>query len=199
MSRAGWFILGAILALAVFAPLGAYLFAKLGGIAMATTSKPLPFEETIAKTALSANLKGAENLKDPLPSDDANMLAGVRVYQDNCAFCHGLPDRPKTAIASGEFPPPPQLFDPHEMVTDDPEGVTFWKVSHGIRLSGMPGFASTLSDTQRWQVTMLAAHADKLSSAVRDALMNGLTGPPLQSGYVNSATPVASEVQARAN
>src|SRR5260370_20690220 len=104
MSRAGWFILGAVLALVVFAPLGAYLFANFGGIAMATTAKPLPLEETIAKTALRANLKGAENLKDPQPSDDANMLAGVRVYQDNCAVCHGLPDRPRTTIAQGEVP-----------------------------------------------------------------------------------------------
>jgi thiosulfate dehydrogenase len=192
MSRAGWFILGAILGLVVFAPLGVYLFAKLGGIAMATTSKPLPLEETIAKSALRANLKGAENLKDPLPGDDANMLAGVRVYQDNCAVCHGLPDRPKTAIAQGEFPPPPQLFDPREMVTDDPEGVTFWKVSHGIRLSGMPGFASTLSDTQRWQATMLAAHADKLSSAVRDALINSTSGAPVET----SASAVSSRATA---
>jgi mono/diheme cytochrome c family protein len=33
----------------------------------------------------------------------------------------------------------------------------------------MPGFADTLSDTQRWQVTMLVAHADKLSAAVQAA------------------------------
>jgi mono/diheme cytochrome c family protein len=56
------------------------------------------------------------------------------------------------------------------MVTDDAEGVTYWKVTNGIRLSGMPGFASTLSDTQRWQVTMLVAHADKISGAVQAAL-----------------------------
>ena len=192
MSRAGWFILGVILALVIFAPLGAYLFAKLGGIAMATTAKPLPLEETIAKTALRANLKGAENVKDPLPADDANMLAGVRVYQDNCAVCHGLSDRPKTTIATGEFPAPPQLFDPREMVTDDPEGVTFWKVSHGIRLSGMPGFGTTLSDMQRWQVTMLAAHADKLSTAVRNALMNGPSGTPIET----SASAVSSRATA---
>jgi mono/diheme cytochrome c family protein len=67
------------------------------------------------------------------------------------------------------FPPPPQLFEKDDMVTDDPEGVTYWKVTHGIRLSGMPGFASTLSDTQRWQVTMLLAHADKLSRAAQAA------------------------------
>jgi mono/diheme cytochrome c family protein len=55
-------------------------------------------------------------------------------------------------------------------VTDDPEGETFWKVTHGIRLSGMPGFGSTLSDTERWQLTMLVAHADKLSPAVQAEL-----------------------------
>jgi thiosulfate dehydrogenase len=56
------------------------------------------------------------------------------------------------------------------MVTDDPEGSTYWKVTHGIRLSGMPAFAKTLSDTQRWQITMLVAHADKLSPAVEAEL-----------------------------
>jgi hypothetical protein len=34
-------------------------------------------------------------------------------------------------------------------------------VSHGIRLSGMPGFGSTLSDAERWQVTMLLKRADR--------------------------------------
>ena len=56
------------------------------------------------------------------------------------------------------------------MVTDDPEGATFWKVTHGIRLSGMPGFESTLTDTERWQITMLVSHADKLSTAAQAAL-----------------------------
>jgi mono/diheme cytochrome c family protein len=34
-------------------------------------------------------------------------------------------------------------------------------VSNGIRLSGMPSFKDTLSETQIWQVTMLLANADK--------------------------------------
>jgi thiosulfate dehydrogenase len=170
MSRAGWFIFGAIVAVIVFAPLGAYLFAWLGGIAMATSAKPLPFEQTFANAALRASVGDAAKLKDPLSLDEANMLAGVRLYRDDCAVCHGLPGHPKTAIAQGEFPPPPQLFDNREMVTDDPEGVTYWKVSHGIRRSGMPGFGSTLSDTQRWQTTMLVAHANQLPSAVQNAL-----------------------------
>jgi thiosulfate dehydrogenase len=69
------------------------------------------------------------------------------------------------------FPPPPQQWERNGMVADDPEGITHWKVTHGIRLSGMPGFGRTLSDTQRWQVTMLVAHADTLPPVVRGAIV----------------------------
>ncbi len=93
---------------------------------------------------------------------------GQGVFQTHCAVCHGLPDAQKTAIAQGMFPVPPQLFD--HTVTDDPEGETYWKVTHGIRLSGMPGFGKTLSENERWQVTMFLAHVDKLPAAAKDAL-----------------------------
>jgi mono/diheme cytochrome c family protein len=68
------------------------------------------------------------------------------------------------------LPAPPQLLERQDMVTDDPEGVTFWKVTNGIRLTGMPGFGSTLSETQRWQVTLLVSHADKLPNSAQTAL-----------------------------
>jgi len=34
----------------------------------------------------------------------------------------------------------------------------------------MPGFVKALSDTQRWQVTMLVAHADKLQPNILTVL-----------------------------
>ena len=137
---------------------------------MATTAPPLPLEKTVAKMALRASIGNAGDQKGPLPFDDDNMLAGVNAYKEqHCAVCHGAPGQPRAAISKGMFPSPPQLFEKEDMVTDDPEGVTYWKVTHGIRLSGMPGFGSTLSDTQRWQVTMLVAHADKLSGTVQAA------------------------------
>lgn len=46
-------------------------------------------------------------------------------------------------------------------VSDDPVGVTYWKVANGIRLTGMPAFDHTLSETERWQVSLLMAGADK--------------------------------------
>jgi hypothetical protein len=41
-------------------------------------------------------------------------------------------------------------------VEDDPEGETYWKVSHGIRLTGMPAFCMTLTQTQLWQLATFA-------------------------------------------
>jgi mono/diheme cytochrome c family protein len=163
------FVLGIVITLLALAG-GAYLFVKTGGISMDTTAPPLPLEKTVAKMALRASIGHAVDQKNPLPFNDDNMLAGARKYKQHCAVCHGVPGQPPTAISKGMFPDPPQFFEKKDMMTDDPEGETFWKVTHGIRLSGMPGFESTLSDTERWQVTTLVSHADKLSPAVQTEL-----------------------------
>jgi mono/diheme cytochrome c family protein len=163
-----WFVLGIIAAIGALL-VGGYLIVISGGIRMETAAPPLPLERRVASMVLHANYGNAAQQRDPLPADEANMVAGAQVYRTHCAVCHGLTEGRPTDIARGMFPDPPQLLQ-EDMVTDDPEGITYWKVTHGIRLSGMPGFGSTLSDTARWQVTMLVAHADKLSPAAHAAL-----------------------------
>jgi thiosulfate dehydrogenase len=163
-------LLGFVLALVVVA-VGSYIFIASGGVPMAATSKPLPLEETVAKLALRANYKHAIDLKSPLPLNDDTLKGGADVYNGNCALCHGALDQPKPDIAANMFPPPPQLLRPGEMVTDDPEGVTYWKITNGIRLSGMPAFQKIIDDKRRWQVTLLLTHADNLSPAVKKQLL----------------------------
>jgi thiosulfate dehydrogenase len=168
-SRPVWFGLGVVVTIASLVG-GGYLFVKTGGVSMDTTAPPLPLEKKVARMALRASVGKSAAQTDPLPPTEDNMLAGAHEYRDHCAVCHGTPGRARTAISRGMAPPPPQLFAKRDMVTDDPEGVTYWKVTHGIRLTGMPGFDRTLSDTQRWQITMLVSHADKLSPGVQAAL-----------------------------
>jgi mono/diheme cytochrome c family protein len=110
--------------------------------------------------------------------DEANLLVGARKYTEHCSVCHGGPHAPPTGIAKGMFPPPPQLFE--HMATDDPEGITFWKVTSGIRMTGMPAFKKTLSDTERWQVTMLLAHAARLPARVLASLTGSTDSRPLR-------------------
>jgi thiosulfate dehydrogenase len=38
-------------------------------------------------------------------------------------------------------------------------------VANGIRLSGMPAYNGSLSDTQLWQVSLMLAKADKLPAS----------------------------------
>ena len=166
--RIGWFIGGFVVAL-VFLVAAGYLFVIAGGVPMATSASPLPYEEKVAGMALRASLRGAKNVKDPLPATDSNLSAGAAIYHDYCSACHGTPDHGLTPLAQGMFPKPPQLFG-GESVTDDPEGEIYWIVTNGIRLSGMPAFGKTLSDAQRWQVTALLKHGEELAPQVRTAL-----------------------------
>ena len=168
-SRLGWFVLGFVTALGLCCA-GAYLFIQGGGVPMATSAAPLPLEKAVAGMALRASFKGSLDLKNPQPITDASLMAGARTYRENCLVCHAAAGVPHTAIAKGMFPDPPELFEMRDMVTDDPDGEIYWKVTNGIRLSGMPGFEKTLSEAERWQVTMLVKNADKLPAAVQAAM-----------------------------
>ena len=160
---AGMIVGGLLLTLVVFG----YFLA--GQAPVATDAEPMPFEKYLAKQALHKTLERNMPRSVPIPADEANYLAGAESYKANCAFCHGLPGKPMTAIAKGMFPKPPELMQ-GKGVTDDPPEETYWKVVHGIRLTGMPGFRGNLSDTQAWQVSILLAHADHLPDSVKLAL-----------------------------
>jgi mono/diheme cytochrome c family protein len=128
----------------------------------------MPFEKKLAKIALNARLQKGMPKTVPIEANEGNYLAGAREYLTNCAVCHGVPGKAKTAIARGEFPIPPELFH-GKGVTDDPPGETFWKVANGIRLTGMPGFN---------QISLMLANADKLpGSAI--AVLTGQPDAPM--------------------
>jgi thiosulfate dehydrogenase len=168
------FVAGFILGIAALVT-GVWMYFSSGRAPVAVTEPSMPFEKLLARTALRARI-GKENPKEPpIPADDANLLAGAKIYKENCALCHGLPDQPKTAIAEGLYPRPPQLL--HGVgVTDDPAWETYWKATNGIRLTGMPGFNGKLTETQLWQVSQLLAHADKLSDGVKKTLTESSAG-----------------------
>jgi thiosulfate dehydrogenase len=171
------FLFGLILGVLIPAVVG-YCYFSLGYAPVATSSAPMPFEKTMAKMALHARITKEAPKKDPpVPADEANLSQGAMVYAENCAFCHGLPNQKATMAAKGMFPLPPQLFEKDDMVTDDPAGVTYWKVSNGIRMTGMPGFGEMLTPTQMWQVSLLLAKADKLPPGTQAALTKPAAAP----------------------
>jgi thiosulfate dehydrogenase len=168
MSRFGWFIFGVVATCAALV-LGAYFYVNEGGVQMAVNSAEFPFEAALAKMALHASFAGSLNLKSPVPLSADNLTVGAQTFKTHCASCHGLPGK-RSSMGNRMFPPPPQLLEPNEMVTDDPVGEIYWKVTNGIRLSGMPEFKTALSESQRWQVVMMLKQADKLPPTAQAAL-----------------------------
>lgn len=158
-------IVGILIGL-VLIPAGAAAYFMLGLAPVATSAPPMPLERQLAGIALHARIGKEAPTKEPFLADEAAMTEGIHLYRQHCAMCHGLPGQPKTAIAKGMFPEPPQLLE-GTGVTDDPAGETYWKVKNGIRLTGMPGYSASLSDTQMWQVSLLLAHADKMPQSVK--------------------------------
>ncbi len=150
-------------------PVAGYLYFTGGHAPVATSDPDMPFEKMLAHRALSARIDKEMPKSPPIQGDEANLLAGAALYREHCGVCHGMPGRDKTAIAVGMYPHPPKLME-GKGVTDDEVGESYWKVANGIRLTGMPGFRTTLSETQMWQVSLLVAEAGKLPKSVVDAL-----------------------------
>ena len=181
------FIGGLILGLLIV-PFGAYLYFTGGAATVATTDSDMPFENYFAHKALNARIAKDMPKNVPIQPTETNYVAGAELYKQHCGVCHGLPLSPKTAIATGMYPRPPQLFQ-GKGVTDDEPGETYWKIFNGIRLTGMPGFSKTLSETQMWQMALLLANADKLPPAAKAALV-----APVGANAATTTVPLVSPI-----
>jgi thiosulfate dehydrogenase len=138
-----------------------YFAVILGLMPANADAKPSALERWAAGTSLRATVarEGSKQV-DPLPADDTNLTAGVKLYAANCMVCHGASDGQASNVAAGLYQHAPQLGK--HGVEDDPEGATYWIIAHGIRLTGMPSFGKSLTDTQLWQLATFLKHMDSL-------------------------------------
>ena len=163
------FIAGLVLGI-ILVPAGLYFYFVGGSAPVATTDPDMPFESYLARKAQHVRIDRDMPKNVPIQATEENYLAGAALYKEHCAVCHGVPDSQKTAIATGMYPRPPQLFL-GKGVTDDEPGESYWKIFNGFRLTGMPGFSKSLNETQMWQIALLVANADKLPASAKAALV----------------------------
>ncbi len=163
------FVAGFITAVAVAFLVG-YLLLTSGRIPANADATPGRIETWLAGTSLDATLdREAPKGPNSVPVSDANLIEGIKLYAQHCAFCHGTAagDSSASPVAKGLYPRPPQLAT--DGVEDDPEGVSFWKIKHGIRWTGMPSWGGSLTDQQIWTLALFLKHMNKLPPAAQDA------------------------------
>ena len=159
----GKFLLGVMLTL-IAVPIAGYCYLRFGHAPVAVADTPFPDEAKIVHIPLGRRIDKEMPATAPIEPSAPNLEIGAHIYREQCASCHGLYGRP-SAFGGHMYPVATDLWKPHGNgvvgVSDDPPGETYWKVSNGIRLSGMPAFDHVLNQTQMWQVTLLLANADK--------------------------------------
>ncbi len=144
-------------------------------------------ESQVAMPALDAAVdRRAPEAQNPLQPTDANLMAGMKTYQSNCASCHGDIQHSHAAFGDAFYPRAPQFV---EDAPDMPENQNFYIIQHGIRLSGMPAWKQALNGQEIWQVTTFLSHTGKLPPQVAAEWKKSASTPQSESSLPDASQP----------
>ncbi len=162
-----------VLATIVVAAAVAFVAVWFGFVPARADTPPFPGETWAAHHSLDATI-AREQPEPPYPYGpvtDATLVAGAKLYMEQCSYCHGSGVGEATMTARGMYVWAPQ-FQKHG-VDDDPAGETYWKIEHGVRFTGMPAFVGMLTEEQIWQIAyFLKNGTDKLPPAAEKLWMS---------------------------
>jgi len=96
----------------------------------------------------------AASVAAPVPASQADVIAGGKLFVNDCAGCHGEPGKPASDFGATFYPPAPQLA---LHGTSYSESQIFWIAKHGIRRTGMS--ADSYSDEK---LRLLAAFISRI-------------------------------------
>ncbi len=85
------------------------------------------------------------NRKNPVAASAASIARGKKLFQANCASCHGAGGKGDGPAGAALNPKPADLA---AMAGQHPDGDFAWKIEHGR--GAMPAWKATLSEAQIW-------------------------------------------------
>jgi mono/diheme cytochrome c family protein len=90
---------------------------------------------------------------NPLPSTKQNAESGRRLFDQNCAQCHGPAGR-GDGLAGANLSPPPADVAATSKMPMATDGYLYWAISEGgvaVR-SAMPPFKGNLKENEIWEI-----------------------------------------------
>ena len=160
------FALGAISGVSLLAA-GVLVAVYSGAWVTETRGGPSSIEKYFASAAVDASLRRhAPAAVNPFAGNDVAIAAGMKIYRNNCAGCHGDSDRKPSQFGLGFFPPVPQFpLEP----TRRSQAQAFYVVKNGIRRTGMTAWGRIMSDDDIWRVVSFVTRMDSLPAVVDSA------------------------------
>jgi mono/diheme cytochrome c family protein len=161
------FFLGFLSGIAVLL-LGVLGYLRLGLAEVRGDVGPATWESSLMYSAVHASVRRrAPELPNPIQPTEENLIAGGKIYLNNCAGCHGTPGKPSQDDGDSLYPPIPQL---PKAGTEYSEAQIFWIAKHGVRRTGMFANGKWISDKELWTVATFIKRIKELPPSVRTAL-----------------------------
>jgi mono/diheme cytochrome c family protein len=120
----------------------------------------------------------AEHKENPLPETDEVLNQGRQVFLQSCAICHGADGRGETYIGRNMYPPAMDMTSPHAQHWSDAE--LFWIIQNGVRLTGMPSWQSSISETDTWKLARFIHNLPRLNATSLAAAVPSKAQPVAQ-------------------
>jgi mono/diheme cytochrome c family protein len=98
-------------------------------------------------------------------NDEQVLIAGGRLYLNDCVGCHGEPGKP-SKFGATFYPPVPQFA---LIPTRYSECQIVWIATHGVRRSGMGADGSSYSDPEYWRLAAFIRALPQLPPRVLEA------------------------------
>jgi len=166
------FVLGMIFTVAVFI-VGALAYLLLGFAEVRGDVPGTHLESRLLAAAVRASVRRhAPELANPFPPSDETLVAGGKIFLNECAGCHGTPG--KATDSSGTlYPPAPQL---PKVGTQYTEAQIFWIAKYGIRRTGMFANGKWESDEKLWKAAAYIKRIKDLPPPVEQAVAKMAAG-----------------------
>jgi mono/diheme cytochrome c family protein len=107
----------------------------------------------------------ADKRRNPIPADGASLARGRKLFEANCASCHGAGGHGDGPAGTALSPKPSNLAI---MAPQHTVGALAWKIAEGR--GAMPAWKGVLNTTQIWD---LVNYLQKGLTAVRDSDRHG--------------------------
>ncbi len=128
------FVAGSFCAIALLA-IAVAIYSGLGFMDVSADAEPSAWETSLMTSAVHASVRRRAQAVESLPSpSDDTLVAGGKLYLNDCVGCHGAPGQPPSSFGATFFPRAPQFPRIGSRYSD---AQLFWVAKHGIRMSGM--------------------------------------------------------------
>ena len=160
---AAGFFAGAIVLVA-----GTLVYLRLGLLDVRSDAPVPDITARLLYSGIHASVRRtAPKTQNPLPRNDETLIAGGKLYLNDCVGCHGEPGKPPSDFGATFYPPAPQF---PRVGTKYSEAEVLWVAKHGIRRTGMAAQGSTYSDSQLWSLAEFISHLPNLPPHVAEGI-----------------------------